>query len=272
MARIALALEYDGSEFVGWQSQRNGRNVQDVATAAIASVANHPISLTAAGRTDRGVHAAMQVVHFDTTATRTSYQWTQGVNANLPPDVSAHWAHPVDDAFDARRSALYRRYRYTLLERETRPALARERVWWLRDRVDCDRMLQAATLWLGERDFSSFRAAGCQSTTPMRRLISVTIRRDGARVTLDFQANAFLHHMVRNLAGTLVEVGQGRRPPESALQLMQACDRRLAAATAPAQGLTLIGVGYAVAWGLPGTCADPQFAVPSRDGAVIDNT
>ncbi len=259
MARIALALEYDGSDFVGWQSQRNGRTVQDVVTAAVAFVANDPVSLSAAGRTDRGVHAAMQVVHFDTAAERTPYQWVQGINANLPPDVSVHWACPVAADFDARRSATFRRYRYTLLERETRPALVRDRVWWLRNPVDCARMLHAATLWLGERDFSSFRAAGCQSTTPMRRLISVTAERDGARVMLDFVANAFLHHMVRNLVGTLVEVGQGRRSPDSALQLMQARDRRLAAATAPAQGLTLIGVGYDAVWGLPETCADRLF-------------
>ncbi len=272
MNRIALALEYDGTGFVGWQSQRNGRSVQDAVTAAAARVADHPLVLTAAGRTDRGVHAAMQVVHFDTTADRTPRQWTQGINANLPPDVSVYWAHPVAADFDARRSALYRRYRYRLLERPTRPALARERAWWLQNPVDCALMSRAAAAWLGERDFSSFRAAGCQSLTPMRHLMRVAIRRDGPAVRLDFTANAFLHHMVRNLVGTLVEIGQRRRTPESAPALIEARDRRLAAATAPPQGLTLIEVGYAGDWGLPATVADPDSGLPAGDDADFGNT
>jgi tRNA pseudouridine38-40 synthase len=257
MARIALGLEYDGTDFVGLQSQRNGRSVQDELTRAIAAVADHAVSITAAGRTDRGVHAAMQVVHFDSEAQRSERQWVLGINSNLPADVAVQWARAVPEDFDARRSALYRRYRYRLLERPTRPALARRAAWWLREPVDCARITRAAAALLGEHDFSAFRAAGCQSLSPMRRLISVCVARDGARVTLDFTANAFLQQMVRNLVGTLVEIGQGRQPPVWAAQLLDGRDRRPAAATAPAHGLTLVEVAYPARFELPPTSAEP---------------
>lgn len=257
MARIALGLEYDGTDFVGLQSQQNGRSVQDELTRAIAAVADHAVSVTAAGRTDRGVHAAMQVVHFDSAAQRGERQWVLGINSNLPADVAIRWARVVPEDFDARRSALYRRYRYCLLERPTRPALGRRAVWWLRAPVDCALITRAAAALLGERDFSAFRAAGCQSLTPMRRLISVRVARDGARVAIDVTANAFLQQMVRNLVGTLVEIGQGRRPPGWAAELLAGRDRRLAAATAPARGLTLVEIAYPPHFELPPTSAEP---------------
>lgn len=251
MARIAFGLEYDGGEFVGWQSQRTGRSVQSEVSRAVAAVANEPVAVIAAGRTDRGVHAAAQVAHFDTTASRTPRQWVLGINSNLPPDVAVHWAQPIARDFDARRSALYRRYRYLLLERETRPALARGRAWWLRTPVDCARITRAAAAWLGENDFSAFRAAGCQSHTPMRRLMRVTVRREDALVAIEFTANAFLQHMVRNFVGALVDIGHGRMEPSWAAELLAGRDRRRGAAAAPPHGLTLVEVGYPAVWALP---------------------
>lgn len=251
MTRIALGLEYDGTDFVGWQIQANGRSVQAELQRAVASVAAHPVQLTAAGRTDAGVHATGQVVHFDTAARRSGREWVLGINAGLPPDVAIRWAREVDVRFDARGSALARRYRYQLFESPTRPALARRCAWWVRRPLDCGAISAAASHWLGEHDFSAFRAAGCQSRTAMRRLLAVGVRRDGAFVRLEFKANAYLQHMVRNFVGVLVKIGHGDAGPEWAASVLAGRDRRAGGVAAPPWGLCLIEVEYPADYGLP---------------------
>jgi tRNA pseudouridine38-40 synthase len=252
MPRIALALEYDGTEFKGWQTQQNGRAVQSELAAAVASVADEPIHIAGAGRTDAGVHASWQVVHFDTTAVRTARQWLLGVNANLPEDIALHWAGEVPRDFDARRSALWREYRYTILCQATRPARERRSVWWLREALDCGAMTAAASAWLGERDFSAFRAAHCQSSTPMRRMLRISIARTGRRIEMRFRANAFLYHMVRNLVGALAAVGRGEATADWGRALLASRDRTEASVTAPARGLCLVNIAYPERFGLPG--------------------
>lgn len=249
--RIAVGLEYDGTDFVGWQVQRNGRSVQGALEAAVSAVADQRVSVTGAGRTDAGVHARCQVAHFDTHAERTSRQWLLGINSNLSEDAAVRWVRPLDADFHARRSATARRYRYRILERKTRSALLRHRTWWQREALDCGAMTAAASALLGERDFSAFRAAGCQSKTPMRRLTSVALYRADGLLHLEFEANAFLHHMVRNLVGVLVEVGRGDAPPHWAAEVLAARDRTRGGVTAPPQGLTLVGVRYPSRYGLP---------------------
>lgn len=251
MTRIALGVEYDGTDFIGWQLQREGRSVQAALEAAVGSVADAPVTIHAAGRTDAGVHAAQQVVHFDTEAARSPRQWVLGINANLPDDVAVRWAREVDDGFDARRSAVWRRYRYRILQQATRSALERRRSWWIRETLDVAAMTTAAVAWLGENDFSAFRAAGCQSKTPMRRLIALEFAHEGPVLAIDFKANAFLQHMVRNLVGALVEIGRGAQPPSWARALMSGRDRTLGGVTAPPQGLTLVEVAYPAEFALP---------------------
>jgi tRNA pseudouridine38-40 synthase len=251
MPRLALVCEYDGTDFVGWQSQANGRSVQAVLTEAVSRVADQGVDLHGAGRTDAGVHAARQVAHFDTGAVRTTRQWLLGINSNLPDDVAVHWLGQVPDEFDARRSALWRQYRYRIFSQPTRPARERRFCWWLREELDCGAMTAAASAWLGERDFSAFRAAHCQSSTPMRRVLAISIVRTERGIDLVFRANAFLYHMVRNLVGTLAAIGQGQAPPEWGRELLAGLDRKLAAQTAPARGLTLESVAYDDAFGVP---------------------
>jgi len=251
MARIALGLEYDGTDFVGWQSQRTGRTVQDVLSHAVAAVAAAPTTVRGAGRTDAGVHAAEQVVHFDTTAERTARQWLLGINSNLPDDVAVRWVREVDPDFDARRSAVWRRYRYRILQQMTRSALERRRAWWLHEPLDGDAMTAAAGAWLGEHDFSAFRAAACQSKSPVRQLLAVDLHRHGPILAIDFQASAFLHHMVRNLVGALVEIGRGRAPVCWAAELLASRDRSRGGVTAPPQGLSLVQIHYPPRYGLP---------------------
>ena len=251
MQRVAVGLEYDGTDFVGWQVQRTGRSVQGALESAVSAVADERISVTGAGRTDAGVHARCQVAHFDTRARRTSRQWLLGINSNLPEDAAVQWVRPLDADFHARRSATARRYRYRILERKTRSALLRHRSWWHRGELDCAAMTAAASSLLGERDFSAFRAAGCQSRTPMRRLTTVALNRGDGLLHLEFEANAFLQHMVRNLVGVLVEVGQGAAPSGWAAEVLAARDRTKGGVTAPPQGLTLVGVRYPARFGLP---------------------
>jgi tRNA pseudouridine38-40 synthase len=255
MPRIALGLEYDGTDFVGWQIQPNGRSVEGALTEAVGYVAGAPVSVHGAGRTDAGVHASHQVAHFDTDAVRTPRQWLLGINSNLPPDVAVRWVREMPPEFDARRSALSRRYRYTVLQQAARPALLRRGVWWLRRALDCAAMSAAATAWLGEHDFSAFRGADCQSKTPMRRLTAVAIARrprgDGTLVTFEFCANAFLKHMVRNLVGTLVAIGTGELAVADAARILAQRDRREAGVTAPPEGLTLVEVLYPPHFGVP---------------------
>ncbi len=251
MPKIAIGIEYDGTALSGWQAQRGQRSVQQTLAEAIGRVADEPVVVHGAGRTDAGVHALGQVAHFETSARRQPRQWVLGANSTLPEDIRVQWAIEVPDEFDARRSALARRYRYLVLEAAVDAPLLRTRVWRRREPLDVAAMTAASVAWLGENDFSSFRAAGCQSRTPMRRLTAVRIARSGRLVVLEFTANAFLHHMVRNLVGTLVEIGERRRPPEWAGELLAARDRRLAAETAPARGLTLVDVIYPERFGLP---------------------
>lgn len=251
MPKIALGIEYDGSEFFGWQAQRGQRSVQAELAAAVAKVADERVVVHGAGRTDTGVHALQQVVHFSTSAARSPRQWVLGVNANLPGDVRVQWATPVAEDFDARRSALFRRYRYLLLEANVDSPLLRRRVWRVRDPLHVPSMSAAAVAWLGENDFSSFRAAGCQSRTPMRRLTAVSVERAGRLVALEFEANAFLHHMVRNLMGALVEVGKGGREPDWMSELLAHRDRRLAPPTFSSAGLYLARAEYPARYRLP---------------------
>ncbi len=246
-----MGLEYDGTDFVGWQVQRSGRSVQGVLEEAASRVADQTITMSGSGRTDAGVHASYQIAHFDTVAKRSPRQWVLGTNSNLPDDVAVQWAQPVADDFDARRSALSRCYRYLIMERGTRSALLRDRSWWLRESLDCAAMTTAAVAWLGEQDFSAFRAAGCQSHTPMRRLTSVGIRRIDGLLCLEFKANAFLQHMVRNLVGVLAEIGRGRAEWGRAAEVLASRDRTKAGVTAPPQGLTLVGVTYPSEYALP---------------------
>jgi tRNA pseudouridine38-40 synthase len=261
MPRIALGLEYDGTDFVGWQIQPTGRSIEGVLAAAVSFVAGEPVTVHGSGRTDAGVHALHQVAHFDTNVSRTPRQWLLGINSNLPADVAAHWVQEMPAGFDARRSAVSRRYRYTVLQQATRPALNRQRVWWLRDALDCGAMTAAAAAWLGEHDFSAFRAAGCQAKSPMRRLMAVRIaerRRDaGKLVTFEFTANAFLQHMVRNFVGTLVAVGSGATPAADAAVILQRRDRALAGETAPPAGLELVEVTYPQEFGVPRHLDEP---------------
>jgi tRNA pseudouridine38-40 synthase len=262
MPRMAMAVEYDGTDFVGWQTQSNGRSVQSTLAAAVSRVAGEPVDVHAAGRTDAGVHALAQVVHFDCRVRRTQRQWQLGINSNLPDDVAVDWVAEVPDDFDARRSATSRRYCYTIEQAARRPVLSRRYVWWLRERLDCAAMTRAAVYWLGEHDFSAFRAAQCQSRTPVRRLSAVGVAsEDGRLVRIEFTANAFVYHMVRNLVGTLAEIGRGRTEPEWAAQLLASRDRRRAAPTAPACGLTLVDVGYPARFGLPSNSVRLSYGV-----------
>lgn len=251
MTRIALGIEYDGSAFSGWQSQAHARGVQSVVQDALSAVADHPVEVVAAGRTDAGVHATMQVVHFDSCAQRSERGWVRGATTHLPIEVSALWAREVPEAFHARYSALARRYRYLILNRTARPALAAARVCWIRDVLDEARMQAGARHLIGEHDFSSFRAAECQARTPMRRVHEITVERRGEYVVLNVLANAFLHHMVRNIAGVLIAIGTGKRPPDWAAEVLAARDRRQGGVTAVASGLYLAGVLYAPSLQLP---------------------
>ncbi len=254
--RIALGLEYDGSAFRGWQSQAQAVGIQSLVEAALADVADHPVEVMAAGRTDAGVHALMQVVHFDTTATRSERAWVLGATSNLPKQVTVLWARAVSDAFHARYSAQARSYRYYILNRPLRPAIGAEFVSWVREPLNEVAMHTAAQSLLGEHDFTSFRAAQCQSRTPMRRVHEVEVRRIGAVLEVAITANAFLHHMVRNIAGVLIAIGTGERPVNWAREVLEARDRTVGGITAPPGGLYLTGVRYAAGLELPSERSD----------------
>ena len=212
--RIALGLEYDGSRFLGWQTQLGGGTVQDSLETALAAIAGEALSVTCAGRTDRGVHAREQVVHFDTTVERPLAAWVRGVNAVLPESIAVLWAKPVDAGFHARYSATARTYRYVLLNRAVRPALAARYAGWFHQKLDVAAMREAAAALVGDHDFSAFRSSECQAKTPRRSLGRLDIEQRDERIDFVLTANAFLHHMVRNLVGTLVYVGKGKHGPE----------------------------------------------------------
>ncbi len=249
--RIALGIEYDGSGFAGWQSQPLGNTVQDVLERALAAVAGRAVRTICAGRTDAGVHATAQVVHFDTDVVRPESAWVRGVNTHLPPPVAVTWAKPVDEDFHARFSARARHYRYLLLNRPVRPALSASRVGWFHHPLDLGAMEDAAGCLLGEHDFSAFRAAECQAKSPVKTIYTISIARQGDLFSFDFSASAFLHHMVRNLVGALVYVGKGKHPPAWLAEVLASRDRSRAAPTFAAAGLYLSGVDYDGRWQLP---------------------
>jgi tRNA pseudouridine38-40 synthase len=252
MGRIALGIEYDGSRFLGWQTQPGGGTVQDALEPALSAIAGTAVSTTAAGRTDRGVHAHEQVIHFDTQATRPRSAWVRGANALLPDSVAVLWAREVDGEFHARYSATARTYRYRLLNRAVRPALAASHVGWFHVPLDVSAMRQAAAQLVGQHDFSAFRSSECQAKTPVRTLHALEIEAAGERIEFVLRANAFLHHMVRNIVGTLLYVGKGKHAPRWAREVLDSRDRAKAAPTFAAQGLYLEKIQYDARWGLPG--------------------
>lgn len=252
MVRIALGIEYCGTAFEGWQTQPHGKTVQDALQRALKVIAGKPVELVCAGRTDTGVHASAQVAHFDIDVQRPLSAWVRGVNSNLPAGTTVNWAREVDENFHARFSAQTRRYRYLLLNRPTRPAILHGRVGWHHAPLAADKMAQAAAYLLGVHDFSSFRAAGCQAKSPVREMLEAKVVRHQDWVVFDFEANAFLHHMIRNLVGALVHIGKGEAPPEWLPELMAACNRKFAPPTFSPDGLYLCGVSYPPLWNLPG--------------------
>ncbi len=251
MPRIALGLEYNGSTFCGWQTQPSGCAVQDTLERALAGIAGGKVATICAGRTDAGVHALAQVVHFDAAFERPDSAWVRGVNSLLPAGAVVLWARPVSDEFHARYTARERWYRYVLLSHPLRPALNDARVGWFHQPLDLARMQEAARLLIGERDFSAFRSAECQAKSPVRELRRLEIRKSGDYVIFELAANGFLHHMVRNIVGSLVYVGKGRHPPAWMGELLAGGDRRQAAPTLDAAGLYLVRVVYDPKWELP---------------------
>lgn len=249
--RWALGVSYNGQAYDGWQSQPSGRTVQDHLEAALARFAAQPISTVCAGRTDAGVHGLMQVVHFDTEVQRAEFSWVRGTNSFLPPDIAVQWARPVPDAFHSRASARARRYAYVLLESPVRPSVESGRTGWVFRPLAADAMREAAAYLVGEHDFSSFRASGCQAKSPVKTLQPVRITQRGPYWRFDFEANAFLHHMIRNLMGCLLVVGQGVQPPEWMKQVLEARSRDAAAPTFSPDGLYFLGPVYEDHWGLP---------------------
>lgn len=249
--RIAMGVEYDGTGFAGWQYQNHARSVQDCVQNALSRVANHAVEVTCAGRTDAGVHAGGQVIHFDTEVVRHMRSWVLGANANLPVDVNICWAKPVDGRFHARFSATARTYRYVILNRWVRSALMRHRATWVHYPLDEARMQAAAEYLLGEHDFSAYRAIACQAKSPRRHVRQLTVVREEDRVVISVTANAFLHHMVRNIAGVLIAIGKREREPVWAKQVLDMRDRTLAGVTAPPQGLCLTAVEYPLEFAIP---------------------
>ncbi len=262
MARIALGLEYDGAAFCGWQTQAGGCSVQDALERALSKIAGQTVGTVCAGRTDSGVHALAQVVHFDPPAPRPPSAWVRGVNTLLPEEACVLWAKEVDEDFHSRYSALSRTYVYYLLERSQRPALTASRVGWFHLPLSVDRMQMAAHCLLGELDFSAFRAAECQAKSPVRTLTRMQIERRGALLRFELRANAFLQHMVRNIVGSLVYVGCGRQSVEWLREVLESRDRNRAAPTFSAAGLYLAQVEYPARWQLP----------PAQDCSVIETT
>lgn len=259
MVRIALGVEYDGGYFHGWQHQPELRTVQNELETALSRIADHKIRVQCAGRTDTGVHASGQVVHFDTEHNRNVRAWTFGVNSYLPKDISVRWMRYVDDDFHARYSAESRQYRYIIFNNPNRPSLFQSNVTWQYRHLDHELMNQSAQNLIGEHDFTSFRAIGCQSKTPVRVLSHIDVKRRGDLIIIDVIANAFLHHMVRNITGVLISVGLGKQDVDWTKELLLAKDRCLGAETAPPNGLYLTKVTYPKAFSLPNHQVGPLF-------------
>jgi tRNA pseudouridine38-40 synthase len=259
MRKIALGVEYDGAPFCGWQTQPSGCAIQDALERSLAAIAEHDVQTICAGRTDAGVHALGQVVHFDTSATRPENAWVRGVNSSLPTGIRVLWACEVDDAFHARYSATHRSYLYFLLNRAQESALLATRVGWFHRPLEVERMRVAAKALVGEHDFSAFRSAECQARNPVRVLSRLNIDRRGDLVRFELRSNAFLHHMVRNIVGSLVYVGCGRQPVKWLAEVLESRDRRLAAPTFSAAGLYLVQVEYPAQWGIPAAPASREL-------------
>jgi tRNA pseudouridine38-40 synthase len=249
--RIALGLSYNGRAYQGWQSQSSGLTVQDKLEKALTQFTAQRISTLCAGRTDAGVHALMQVVHFDTDRDRDTHSWIRGTNANLPRDIAVQWALQTTGAFHCRACATSRRYAYVLLESPVRPSVEEGRVGWSFRPLDEAAMVKAASYLLGEHDFTSFRAAQCQALSPVKKMLAININRRGAYWRVEFEANAFLHHMIRNIMGCLVTIGQGKKPADWLLEVLAARDRKVAAPTFSPDGLYFLGPRYAAQWGIP---------------------
>jgi len=252
MQRIALGVSFNGRAYDGWQSQPSGQTVQDqLETALTRFTAGEPVRTLCAGRTDAGVHGLMQVVHFDTPLQRPDNAWVRGTNTFLPPDIAVQWARAVPSSFHARASAKARRYAYVLLESPVRPSVDSGQVGWVFRPLALEPMKRAAQALLGEHDFTSFRASGCQSHTPVKTLSRIEISRRGAYWRFEFEANAFLHHMIRNIMGCLIAVGTGNRPPGWMAEVLAARSRDAAAPTFSPDGLHFLGPVYDPVWGLP---------------------
>jgi tRNA pseudouridine38-40 synthase len=271
MPRIALGLEYDGSTFCGWQTQPTSCAVQDALERALSQIARETIATVCAGRTDAGVHALAQVVHFDTGARRPESAWVRGVNALLPPSAAVLWALPVADDFHARYAARERRYRYVILNHPLRPARERGRGGWVHRPRAIAPLREASRLLLGERDFSAFRSAECQAKSPVRDLRSIEIRKSGHYIVFELSANAFLQHMVRNIVGSLVYVGMERHAPSWVGEVLASRSRKLAAPTLDAAGLYFVRVVYDAKWGLPDIRREQWFARATNGRSADDD-
>ena len=259
--RIALGIEYDGAGFCGWQSQAGGCGVQDALERVLHTMAGHALRVTAAGRTDAGVHALCQVVHFDTMTERPLSAWVRGVNATLPKNIRVLWAKQVDERFHARFDACQRSYQYLLVNQPVAPAIFAGKAGWFHLPLDIALMQEAANYLIGEHDFSAFRAAECQAKSPVKQLHRAEVMRFGSSIIFDFCASAFLHHQVRNMVGALIYVGKGKYQPEYMVYLLESRDRAQSPPTFSPDGLYLTGVGYDAKWGLPETQRSLSFGL-----------
>ena len=260
--RYAVGIEYDGAGFFGWQRQSHAPSVQQCVEDALSAVANHPVSVTCAGRTDTGVHARGQVVHFDSSSERSERQWILGINSSLPDTVRVLWVRPVDNSFHARFGAFSRTYRYSILNRWVRPAIGVSYYGWCRAELDSGRMHEAAQVLSGKHDFSAFRSAGCSAQHAIREVTAIAVTRQGNIVRIDITANAFLYHMVRNIVGSLIEVGKGENSIEWFTGVINGRDRKLAGVTAESRGLCFMNVRYDQKYALPENAESFPFAKP----------
>lgn len=263
MPRYAASIQYDGSSYHGWQSLKSGLpTVQDDVEKALSQVANHTVRVVCAGRTDAGVHGCNQIIHFDTEALRSERGWTYGANTHLPEAVSVSWVKPVSEAFHARFSAQWRRYLYVIYNHKIRPAHLPKGLTWNYRPLDENRMQAAAAHLIGTHDFTAYRAVQCQAKNPVRTVSHLKINRHGRLLVIDVQANAFLHHMVRNMAGVLMTIGCGKREPDWARQVLDSRDRRQGGVTAAPWGLYFADVGYPDEFQLPPAAIGPGFLSP----------
>ncbi|GGY42433.1 tRNA pseudouridine synthase A [Bacterioplanes sanyensis] len=262
--RYAAVVEYNGSYFHGWQRQKhhNEPTVQAALEAAISFVANHPVEVVCAGRTDAGVHACQQVIHFDTSAKRSDYGWLMGINTNLPAGVAVQWLGPVDAEFHARFRASGRHYRYIINNAPVKPALMHDQLTWWRYPLDAELMHEAVQALIGEHDFSAFRARDCQAHSPVKTMYRAQVRRFGQLIVLELHGSAFLYHMVRNIVGVLLPIGQSRAPVNWMAEVLASCDRRKGGVTAPAEGLYFVGVDYPQEFSIPCQPAGPAILAP----------